>query len=175
MNHHTGNCCEQCHGIWRRNGSPCPAEGGSLYFPWRSQSLTLQTQKLQFKFFFFLKFSFTMCTAWKWQRSLKKKKKKKHWRTTQDWNALMFWNQNEWIISGGDRKIKVQEGEIPCGCAAAKLSFFVRYSKQKYQAISDNTDYWQELQSLSFLSSLSGAESGALGSPLRTSSLDSEL
>lgn len=85
-------------------------------------------------------------------------------------------NQKEWIISRGDRKIKAEEREIPRGYNAAKLGFFSPQLKAKeYQVTSDQTKYWQELQSLSFLSSLSGAESWPAGSPLRTSSFDREL
>lgn len=40
-------------------------------------------------------------------------------------------------ISRENRKIKAEEGEIPCGCKAAKFTFFGRHDRQKYQVISE--------------------------------------
>lgn len=95
---------------------------------------------------------------------------------SHDWNALMLRNQKEWIISGGERSRK-RKGKSRVAARLPTYHFLegtVDRNIRCYQ-IRLIRSYWQELQSLSFLSSLSGAASGALGSPLRTSSLESEL
>ena len=161
------NCCEQSHGICSRSEPPCPAAGGSLYFLWRSPSLTLETQILQFKISLF------------YAHSLKKAEKSKKSIEGQH-TTEMLWccktKMNESSLEETERSRQMKGNshvavKLPSPC----FFFFRKYSRQKYQVIWDQADYWQELQSLSFLSSLSGAESWVVGSPLRTSSLDSEL